>query len=96
MSYHDLLMQYGSEADSAEQRIYIYAQAPKKLKTTAEVVYRDRTAEQDINRLEKLPPPFCDVFHRFDIRPLLFVQSPYIPVCIFVHYSILLYIPKGI
>ena len=54
MSYHDLLMQYGSEADSAEQRIYIYAEAPKRLKTTREVSYRDKTAAADIMRLEKL------------------------------------------
>ena len=54
MSYHDLLMQYGSEADSAEQRIYIYAEAPKRLKTTREVSHRDKTAAADIMRLEKL------------------------------------------
>ena len=54
MSYHDLLMRYGTEADGVETRIYIYAQAPKKLTTTKEVVYRDGNAAQDIKRLEKL------------------------------------------
>lgn len=54
MSYHDLLMRYGTEAESAETRIYIYAQQPKKLTTTKDVVYRDNSAAQDIKRLEKL------------------------------------------
>lgn len=54
MSYHDLLNRYGSEAESAEQRVTIYAQSPKALKTTKEVAYMDRNAEQDIRRLEKL------------------------------------------
>lgn len=54
MSYHNLLMRYGTEAESAEQRIYIYCEAPNRLTTVKDVVYRDRTAEHDINRLEKL------------------------------------------
>lgn len=54
MSYHDLLMMYGSEQESAEQRVYIYAQAPNKLKTPEEVVYRDRDAAEKIRQLEKL------------------------------------------
>lgn len=60
MSYHDLLNRYGSEAESAEQRVYIYCQAPKALKTTKEVVCRDRSAEQDIKRLEKLIADLID------------------------------------
>lgn len=54
MSYHDLLNMYGSEQESAEQRIYIYCQNPKAMKTTKDVEYRDRSAAQDIARLEKL------------------------------------------
>lgn len=53
MSYKDLLQQYGSQQESAEHRIYIYAQDPRKLKTTAEVVYRDRNAAGTIAQLEK-------------------------------------------
>lgn len=54
MSYHDLLYMYGSEQESAETRIYIFAQQPRKLKTTDEVIYRDNNAAGDIKRLEKL------------------------------------------
>ncbi len=54
MSYHDLLDQYGHEQPQAETRVYIFAQAPRKLTTPDEVAYRDRTAAQDIKRLEKL------------------------------------------
>ena len=54
MSYHDLLNQYGHERPQAETRVYIFAQAPQKLTRPEEVAYRDRTAAQDIKRLEKL------------------------------------------
>ncbi len=54
MSYHDLLNQYGHEQPQAETRVYIFAQAPRKLTTPDEVAYRDRAAAQDIKRLEKL------------------------------------------
>ena len=54
MSYHDLLNQYGQEQKSAEQRIYIYAQAPKSLTTTEEVVYRESSVRQTIGQLEKI------------------------------------------
>ena len=54
MSCHDLLNQYGHEQPQAETRVYIFAQAPQKLTTPDEVAYRDRTAAQDIKRLEKL------------------------------------------
>ena len=54
MSYHDLLNQYGHEQPQAETRVYIFAQAPRKLTTPDEVAYRDKTAAQDIKRLEKL------------------------------------------
>lgn len=54
MSYHDLLNQYGHEQPQVETRVYIFAQAPRKLTTPDEVAYRDRTTAQDIKRLEKL------------------------------------------
>lgn len=54
MSYHDLLNQYGHEQPQAETRVYIFVQAPQKLTTPDEVAYRDKTAAQDIKRLEKL------------------------------------------
>ena len=54
MSYHDLLNQHRHEQPQAETRVYIFAQAPQKLTTPDEVAYRDRTAAQDIKRLEKL------------------------------------------
>ena len=54
MSYHDLLNQYGHEQPQADTRVYIFAQAPRKLTTPDEVAYRDRTAAQDIKLLEKL------------------------------------------
>lgn len=54
MSYHDLLNQYGHEQPQAETRVYIFTQTPQKLTTPEEVAYRDRTAAQDIKRLEKL------------------------------------------
>ena len=53
MSYKDLLQQYGSQQESAEHRIYIYAQDPRKLKTPSEVAYRDKDAAEKIRQLEK-------------------------------------------
>ena len=54
MNYHDLLNQNGHEQPQAETRFYIFTQAPQKLTTPDEVAYRDKTAAQDIKRLEKL------------------------------------------
>lgn len=54
MSYHDLLSIYGYEQESAEQRVYIYCQNPKKLTKAADVVYRDKCAARDIAKLERL------------------------------------------
>lgn len=54
MSYENLLYQYGSKQDSAETRVYIYVQAPHKLKTTGEVARRDADAAYNIARLESL------------------------------------------
>lgn len=54
MSYHDLLNQYGYEQPQAETRVYIFVQALQKLTTPDEVAYRDKTAAQDVKRLEKL------------------------------------------
>ena len=54
MSYRDLLYTYGSPSKSAEHRVYIYVQAPECLQTTTDVVHRDKSAAQDIERLQKL------------------------------------------
>lgn len=54
MSYHDLLTQYGSEQESAETRVYIYATQPSKIKTVEDVAYRDKDAAMQIKRLEAL------------------------------------------
>ncbi len=54
MSYHDLLKMYGDERESAEQRVYIYVQQPRTLKTPHDVAYRDGQAALDIKRLEAL------------------------------------------
>lgn len=45
---------YGDERESAEQRVYIYAQHPRALKTPRDVAYRDGQAALDIKRLEAL------------------------------------------
>ena len=54
MSYHNLLHMYGSEQESAEHRVYIYAQAPRKLTTPDQVAYRDKSTAETIRRLESL------------------------------------------
>ena len=41
MSYKDYLTRYGSPADSAEIRPYIYITAPEKMTATKDVVRRD-------------------------------------------------------
>lgn len=53
MSYKDLLHQYGSQQESAEHRIYIYAQDPAILKTAHDVEYRDKDAAAKIAELER-------------------------------------------
>lgn len=77
MSYHDLLMMYGSEQESAEQRIYIYCQNPKAMKTTKDVEYRDRSAAQDIARLEKLIDDLKDYRQALAAR---YAQRCFIPI----------------
>ena len=54
MSYHNLLYMYGSEQDSAEQRVCIYVQNPKKLTSQKDVTYRDKNAAETITRLQNL------------------------------------------
>ena len=80
MSYHDLLMMYGSEQKSAEQRVWIYAQAPDQLKTTNEVVYRDKTAAADIRRLEKLVEDLKDYRRALAARYAELETLPYTTV----------------
>ncbi len=54
MSYHDLLKMYGSEQETAEQRVYIYVQQPHTLKTPHDVAWRDGQVSVEIKRLEAL------------------------------------------
>lgn len=54
MSYHDLLKMYGSEQETAEQRIYIYVQQPHTLKTPHDVAWRDGQVAVEIKRLESM------------------------------------------
>lgn len=51
MSYHDLLKMYGSEQETAEQRIYIYVQQPHTLKTPHDVAWRDGQAAAKRERI---------------------------------------------
>lgn len=53
-SYHDLLKMYGSEQETAEQRIYIYVQQPHTLKTPHDVAWRDGQVAAEIKRLESI------------------------------------------
>lgn len=54
MSYGDLLYQYGSRQDSAEIRLYIYVEEPKKLATSKDVAYRDKRTAEQIEQLQQL------------------------------------------
>lgn len=54
MSYHDLLYRFGSEQESAEVRPYIYIQHPRKLSTPEEIMYLDKDAAANIQRLESI------------------------------------------
>lgn len=54
VSYHDLLKMYGSEQETAEQRIYIYVQQPHTLKTPHDVAWRDGQVAAEIKRLESM------------------------------------------
>jgi hypothetical protein len=54
VSYHDLLKMYGSEQETAEQRIYIYVQQPPTLKTPHDVAWRDGQVAAEIKRLESM------------------------------------------
>lgn len=77
MSYHDLLNQYGHEQPQAETRVYIFAQAPQNLTTPDEVAYRDRTAAQDIKRLEKLVDDLKDYRRALAARYAELETMPY-------------------
>lgn len=54
VSYHDLLTMYGSEQETAEQRIYIYVQQPRTLKTPHDIAWRDGQVAAEIKRLESM------------------------------------------
>lgn len=54
MSYHDLLKMYGSEQETAEQRIYIYVQQPRRYKTPEDIARKDADIARQIARMERL------------------------------------------
>ena len=54
MSYHDLFTMYGDEQETAEQRIYIYVQQPKRYKTTEVISRKDADIARQIERMERL------------------------------------------
>lgn len=54
MSYHDLLTMYGSEQETAGQRIYIYVEQPHALKTPHDIAWRDGQVAVEIKRLESM------------------------------------------
>ena len=68
---------YGAIVCSAETRVYIFAQAPRKLTTPDEVAYRDRTAAQDIKRLEKLVDDLKDYRRTLAARYAELETMPY-------------------
>lgn len=54
VSYHDLLKMYGSEQETAEQRIHIYVEQPHALKTPHDIAWRDGQVAVEIKRLESM------------------------------------------
>ena len=52
MSYRNYLTRYGSSAESAEIRPYIYLIDPAKLRTTKDIIWRDKDTADNIARLE--------------------------------------------
>nr|DAG13094.1 MAG TPA: hypothetical protein [Caudoviricetes sp.] len=54
VSYHDLLKIYGSEQETAEQRIHIYVEQPHTLKTPHDIAWRDGQVAAEIKRLESM------------------------------------------
>lgn len=52
MSYRKYLNRFGSPSDTGEIRFSIYLTAPEKLTTTKDIVWRDKHAAEEINRLE--------------------------------------------
>lgn len=77
MSYTDLLRQYGSQQESAEHRIYIYAQDPRKLTTPEQVAYRDRDAAGTIATLERYIADLKDYRQALAARYGELVTLPY-------------------
>ena len=54
MSYHKYLTRYGSPAETGEIRFSIYLTDPAKLTTPKDIVWRDKHADEEINRLESV------------------------------------------
>ena len=52
MSYHKYLTRYGSPAETGEIRFSIYLTDPAKLTTPKDIVWRDKHASEEINRME--------------------------------------------
>lgn len=54
-SYHDLFNLYGDgERLEAEQRVYIYAQQPRRYKTPEDIAHKDADIARQIARMERL------------------------------------------
>ena len=54
MSYRKYLTRYGSPAETGEIRFSIYLTNPAKLTTPKDIVWRDKHAVEEINRLESV------------------------------------------
>lgn len=52
MSYHKYLTHFGSPAETGEIRFSIYLTDPAKLTTPKDIVWRDKHASEEINRME--------------------------------------------
>ena len=52
MSYTERLQRYGSPAESAETRLYVYWTDPRKLTRGEDVIYRDRAITSSIAELQ--------------------------------------------
>lgn len=54
MSYRKYLTRYGSPSDTGEIRFSIYLTVPEKLSTPKDIIWRDKHAAEEINRLENV------------------------------------------
>lgn len=54
MSFRKYLTRYGSPAESAEIRTYIFLVDPQKLTTPKDIIYRDKNAADNITELEHI------------------------------------------